>query len=64
MINIAHKRKLRVTAEGIERPEQLQVLKEYGCDTIQGFLFSKPLDEEDLIKFIEDNNTGCANGPN
>jgi EAL domain-containing protein (putative c-di-GMP-specific phosphodiesterase class I) len=32
-----------VTAEGIETPEQLGLLRELGCDRGQGFLFSRPL---------------------
>ena len=64
MINIAHNRNVRVTAEGVECQNQLELLEGYGCDTIQGFLFSKPLNEEELLKFIEDNNTICANNSN
>lgn len=42
-------------AEGIENEEQLKILKDYGCDTGQGFYFSKPLSipefEEKYLKF-------------
>lgn len=41
---------IEVTAEGIERLEQLQTLKRIGCNYIQGYLFSKPLPDEDIIK--------------
>ena len=34
---------LKVTAEGVENENQLRVLREHGCDDVQGFLFSKPL---------------------
>lgn len=34
---------LKVTAEGVENESQLRVLREHGCDDVQGFLFSKPL---------------------
>ena len=33
----------KITAEGVERKEQLQWLKDHGCDEIQGYIFSKPL---------------------
>ncbi|MFM8342404.1 MAG: EAL domain-containing protein [Methylomonas sp.] len=43
MILMAHKLGMKVIAEGIENEEQLQLLKQAGCDYGQGFLFSKPL---------------------
>lgn len=43
MILMAHKLGIKVIAEGIESEEQLQLLKQAGCDYGQGFLFSKPL---------------------
>jgi len=39
---------LVVTAEGIERPSQLEWLRARGCDEAQGFLLSRPLSAEDL----------------
>ena len=35
---------LRVIAEGIERPDQLKVLRAMGCSHGQGYLFSPPID--------------------
>ncbi len=40
--------KLIVVAEGIETPEQAEVLRELGCDIGQGFLFAKPLPAAEL----------------
>jgi EAL domain-containing protein (putative c-di-GMP-specific phosphodiesterase class I) len=42
IIRLAHSLKLRVVAEGVERVEQLEFLRQNGCDEIQGFLVSKP----------------------
>ena len=42
IIRLAHALKLRVVAEGVERVEQLEFLRQNGCDEIQGYLISKP----------------------
>ncbi len=43
IIQMAHQLNLEVVAEGIETQEQLDILKAQGCDTIQGYYYSKPL---------------------
>jgi diguanylate cyclase (GGDEF)-like protein len=45
IINLAHSLKLNVVAEGVETEEQAQLLRELGCDQMQGYLFSKPVPE-------------------
>ena len=42
-----------VVAEGVEYKEQYEILKELGCDIIQGYYFSKPLPAEEFEKLIE-----------
>ncbi len=39
-------------AEGVEELEQVEILKEYGCDMIQGYYFDKPLSEEDALNKV------------
>jgi len=46
IIELGHSMKMCVTAEGIERAEELALLTELGCDQAQGFLISKPLAPE------------------
>lgn len=48
LISLAHNMHLRVVAEGVETLPQLQFLKERGCDIVQGFYFSQPLNAEDF----------------
>ena len=43
IICLAHSLRLKVIAEGVETLEQLQFLKSYGCDQLQGFYVSPPL---------------------
>lgn len=43
IIEIAHSMELTVVAEGIETPEQREMLVKYHCDLAQGYYFSKPL---------------------
>ncbi|OFI05067.1 cyclic di-GMP phosphodiesterase Gmr [Clostridium acetireducens DSM 10703] len=50
LIDLAHGLNLTVVAEGVETEAQLNILKEFNCDIIQGYLFSKPLDKEGFEK--------------
>jgi diguanylate cyclase (GGDEF)-like protein len=42
MVTLAHALNIKVTAEGIETREQMELLVQMGCDTLQGFLLSPP----------------------
>jgi diguanylate cyclase (GGDEF)-like protein len=50
IILIAHKLGLSVVAEGVETEEQYNILKDYNCDIIQGYYFSRPIPESDIFK--------------
>ena len=47
---------LKVVAEGVETEEQLKNLETLGIDYIQGFYFSKPIDEKEFIEFVKSRN--------
>ena len=44
IVAIAHSLDMRVIAEGVETPLQLSILRDIGCEEIQGFYLSKPLE--------------------
>ncbi|MEP6742745.1 MAG: EAL domain-containing protein [bacterium] len=52
IISLAHALRLNVIAEGVETQEQLDHLQRLGCDSVQGFLFSKPLSIEDFTQLL------------
>jgi EAL domain-containing protein (putative c-di-GMP-specific phosphodiesterase class I) len=54
ILDMAHSLRLGVIAEGVETEEQLLSLRELGCDSVQGFLFSKPLSAEAAEKLYRE----------
>lgn len=52
IITLAHNMGLNVTAEGVETNEQLDILHFLKCDVIQGYIFGKPLSEEESLDYI------------
>ncbi len=52
-IALAKKLHVTIVAEGVETEDQLKILQEYGCDLIQGYYFSPPIDAEDLTVLLK-----------
>lgn len=50
IVSIAESLGLSVVAEGVETAEQLAFLKQQGCSQYQGYLFSKPIPEQDFLE--------------
>jgi diguanylate cyclase (GGDEF)-like protein len=48
VVQLAQALKLKVVAEGVETDEQYQILRQFGCDELQGFLFAKPMSAKAL----------------
>lgn len=56
IINLAHNLKMKVIAEGVETEKQARMLEKMGCDYFQGYLFSKPVDEKQIIELLAKDN--------
>lgn len=52
VISMAHKMGHYVTAEGVEYENQKEYLIKNGCDSFQGYLFARPLDEDEAVKML------------
>ncbi|GAE34970.1 putative bifunctional diguanylate cyclase/phosphodiesterase [Halalkalibacter akibai] len=52
MIELSHGLGIEVVAEGVETKEQLELLRTKGCDQIQGFLFSRPVPENEFRRML------------
>jgi diguanylate cyclase (GGDEF)-like protein len=53
IINMAHGMDLKVTAEGVENETQVSMLYDFGCDEMQGFLFSKPVPQQEATALFQ-----------
>ena len=52
IISIGHIMGFDVISEGVEEPEQLETLREIGCDFIQGFIWGRPMPAEEAEKLV------------
>jgi diguanylate cyclase (GGDEF)-like protein len=52
IVALAHRMNLRLVAEGIETAEQLALLRAFGCELGQGYLFSRPLPFTELAALV------------
>jgi EAL domain-containing protein (putative c-di-GMP-specific phosphodiesterase class I) len=60
IVAMVHKLGLGVVAEGIETEEQLDFVKSFGCECVQGYLLSKPLPEAELRYVIPPVHSGAG----
>lgn len=55
VIALAYGLHLEVLAEGVEEREQFDIVKENGCDKVQGYFISRPLATDDCTRFMQEN---------
>ena len=51
---------LKVLAEGVETEQQVSILRDSGCDYIQGYYYSRPLPAAQLANYLKQENLLCA----
>lgn len=56
IIDMTHNLRLKVVAEGVETEAQVNFLREYACDEIQGFFYSRPLPEDAFLRLVQSRN--------
>lgn len=56
IIRMAKDLEFEIVAEGVESIEELELLRDEGCDLIQGFYYSKALPIDEFIKFVHSRN--------
>ncbi|MEX1164630.1 MAG: EAL domain-containing protein, partial [Nitriliruptor sp.] len=60
-ITMAHELGMYTVAEGVETPSQVERLTEFGCDYVQGYLFSRPVPAPDVLTHLS--RAGMWTGP-
>jgi sensor c-di-GMP phosphodiesterase-like protein len=60
MLAVARHFRLKVVAEGIETPEQVEYLRNIGCEYAQGFYYSRALPPQTILEYIELGPSGSA----
>jgi EAL domain-containing protein (putative c-di-GMP-specific phosphodiesterase class I) len=60
IIMLAHNLGLKVVAEGTETDSQINQLKELNCEMAQGYRFSKPADDQAMLKLLAGSGTVSA----
>ena len=60
IIILAHTLGLKVVAEGAETEEHINLLKQFNCEMAQGYFFSRPADDQAMLKLLASNHSANA----
>lgn len=60
IVTIAHNLDLHVVAEGVEEAQQITILEELNCETMQGYYYSKPLSKAEFTTFLQKQHNASA----
>ncbi len=53
IVPLGHRLGMKVIAEGVENEKQAQILRDWGCDEAQGFLYARPMPIDDLVRWLQ-----------
>ena len=56
VIAMANRLGLGLLAEGVETKEQVDLLRSFGCDQVQGYYYAKPMPEEEFFSLLKKEN--------
>ena len=62
VINMAKELDIKTIAEGVEDMDTVEFLRKAGCNVIQGYVFAKPMPQEDFEHLLTDNQDGSFGG--
>jgi diguanylate cyclase len=57
---MGHELGMQVIAEGVETQEQLDFLRDNGCDSAQGYLYSRPIPAREMVSWLETHRLGLV----
>jgi len=60
-IELARKLDMKITAEGVENAAVCNILKEYGCNSAQGYFFSKPVNDIEFTSWFSNSGRDPCN---
>ena len=59
IVTMGQQLRQEIVAEGVETREQMKFLRDLGCDQLQGYLFSKPVTEEEYKRMVQEDVRLC-----
>jgi diguanylate cyclase (GGDEF)-like protein/PAS domain S-box-containing protein len=59
IVHLGHALGMRVVAEGVETSEEQAQLRQWGCDEIQGYIYTRPLPPRELAQWLRHYNEAC-----
>jgi EAL domain-containing protein (putative c-di-GMP-specific phosphodiesterase class I) len=57
IIAMARSLNLSLVVEGVENARQLRFFRQQGCEIVQGYLFSKPVNAAEMLKILDSHST-------